>query len=424
MRRYEQLVLILGDLAVFYLALAATLYIRGGREMLSEFWDIYALPFSILAMLWIGLFFFFDLYTRKPFRSWTHFFQGFIQTIIASTVLSIMFFYLANVFGITPKTNLALFLILFTVGFIGWRMIVVRRWLLADNQIRTISLREITAEFIPLIDELRAYPFHQLVTDEKNAHTIVVGNELDGFSDISMYGHLLEGREVTDFASYYQNVFLRTPVEVVTPEWIIRSFRDTQKREFEVGKKIFDVLLSISVMIATIPVILIVPLLIKSTSRGPVFYKQTRVGRDGTLFILIKFRTMVQNAEINGVQWAQKNDPRVTRVGKWLRHSHLDEWPQLWNILKGDMSFIGPRPERPEIIETLERQIPFYSLRHTVKPGITGWAQVQYRYGATIDDAKRKLSYDLYYIQYRDLILDMKIIFQTFESLWKGEGRS
>jgi len=171
------------------------------------------------------------------------------------------------------------------------------------------------------------------------------------------------------------------------------------------------------------PLVVLIALAIKIDSHGPVFYRQKWVGRDDQEFELIKFRTMVHNAEEGiGVVWAKQNDSRVTRIGKFLRLTRLDELPQLINVLKEEMSFIGPRPERPEFVKELKEKIPYYPLRHSVKPGITGWAQVNYRYGASVDDAIEKLQYDLFYIQNMSLLLEIRIFLKTIQVVLFGKG--
>jgi lipopolysaccharide/colanic/teichoic acid biosynthesis glycosyltransferase len=164
-------------------------------------------------------------------------------------------------------------------------------------------------------------------------------------------------------------------------------------------------------------------LAIRLDSEGPVLYKQTRVGKGGRNFNVVKFRTMRVDAEaLSGPQWAGDNDPRVTRVGRFLRSSRLDEIPQLWCVLKGDMAFVGPRPERPEFVEWLSREIPYYSVRHMVRPGLTGWAQVKYKYGSTVEDAREKLQYDLFYIKNASIGLDLLIMFQTIKTVLLSRG--
>jgi len=176
-------------------------------------------------------------------------------------------------------------------------------------------------------------------------------------------------------------------------------------------------------LICSLPLLPFIALAIKVGSPGPILYRQARVGRGGKTFRCYKFRTMRRDAEADtGATWATDNDPRITRVGKFLRASRLDEIPQLWCVLKGDMHFVGPRPERPEFVEWLSKEIPYYGVRHTVRPGITGWAQVQYKYGNTLEDAREKLQYDLFYIKNASVGLDFWIVFQTIKIVLLGRG--
>jgi lipopolysaccharide/colanic/teichoic acid biosynthesis glycosyltransferase len=169
-----------------------------------------------------------------------------------------------------------------------------------------------------------------------------------------------------------------------------------------------------------LPLFPLIALAIKLDSHGPVLFKQKRVGRNGRNFDIYKFRTMVRDAEKNGAQWAVEKDPRVTRIGRILRRTRLDEVPQLWNVLKGDMSLVGPRPERPEFVEELAKEIPYYEQRHLVPPGLTGWAQVRYRYGASKEDAVRKLQYELYYVRHLSIMFDIEILLRTIPLVARG----
>jgi exopolysaccharide biosynthesis polyprenyl glycosylphosphotransferase len=182
-------------------------------------------------------------------------------------------------------------------------------------------------------------------------------------------------------------------------------------------------LASLVLLTLCFPLLPLVVLLIKAFSPGPVLYRQKRVGRNGTIFTCFKFRTMHKDAEADtGPTWARDDDPRITRIGRLLRMTRIDELPQLWNVLRGDMVFVGPRPERPEFVDWLNKEIPYYHLRHTVPPGITGWAQIRYHYGNSVQDAKEKLQYDLYYIKHRSLALDLLIIFQTIKTILLARG--
>lgn len=187
-----------------------------------------------------------------------------------------------------------------------------------------------------------------------------------------------------------------------------------------VFKRGFDIIGAVTGLLLTLPIWPIIALAIRLESPGPILFRQIRGGLHGTCFEILKFRSMRQNAEQNGVQWAVKNDPRVTQQCKFLRLSRIDEIPQLWNVLRGDMALVGPRPERPEFVEELTEEIPFYGRRHMVPPGLTGWAQIRYRYGATKEDALRKLQFDLYYIRHLSPGFDFQIILKTIPMMMKG----
>jgi len=235
----------------------------------------------------------------------------------------------------------------------------------------------------------------------------------------------LTGVPIMTLAEYYENFWYMVPVDHIGHDWFLRSqgFSMLGNPISNRIKRLFDISLAITILMISLPIILACALLIKLTSPGPVFFKQTRVGLRGKHFTIIKLRTMRQDAEKAGAQWAQDNDPRITKVGNFLRRSRLDELPQCWNVLKSDMSFVGPRPERPEFTQQLAQQIPYYDLRHLVKPGISGWAQVIFPYGASVEDAVKKLQYELYYIKQQSLLLDLNIILRTTFTVFQRSGR-
>jgi len=233
----------------------------------------------------------------------------------------------------------------------------------------------------------------------------------------------LSGIDVLDAPSFYEEVMGKLFIEDTRPSWFIFSdgFRITALKR--VYKRLFDVALSVIGLTIASPLMPVIALLIKVNSPGPVFFRQVRVGEREKNFMLYKFRTMCEDAENEtGAVWAQQNDTRVTHIGNILRKTRFDEIPQLFNVMKGDMSLIGPRPERPEFVEKLKEIIPYYSERHFVKPGITGWAQVKYRYGASVEDAVEKLRYDLYYIKNLSFFLDMLIVLETVKVVLFGRG--
>jgi sugar transferase (PEP-CTERM system associated) len=234
----------------------------------------------------------------------------------------------------------------------------------------------------------------------------------------------LNGIQILDAPSFYELVQGKLMLESITPSWFIFSSGFRRTTLFSLCKRTVDIVLSIVGLILTAPFFPFIAIAIKIDSPGPVFFRQLRVGNKEKPFNLFKFRTMRQDAEAeSGAKWAEKNDPRITRLGGFLRGSRIDELPQLINVLKGDMSFVGPRPERPEFVEKLKLVIPYYSKRHFICPGLTGWAQVRYPYGSTIEDAVEKLRYDLYYIKNICPFLDTLIFFETIKVVLFGRGR-
>jgi sugar transferase (PEP-CTERM system associated) len=231
------------------------------------------------------------------------------------------------------------------------------------------------------------------------------------------------GIHVIDYLDFMERETETVDLNALQPGWLIFSdgFRSSLLRR--ACKRSFDIVSSLALLLLTLPLMLLACLLIMIESPGPVLYRQKRVGLAGRPFVLLKFRSMCADAEKDGApRWAQTGDARVTRVGRFIRRARIDELPQLWNVLQGDMSFVGPRPERPAFVDDFCREIPFYAERHCVKPGITGWAQTNYPYGASLDDARNKLSYDLYYAKNHGLFLDLIILLQTIRVILWADG--
>lgn len=274
----------------------------------------------------------------------------------------------------------------------------------------------------PVVGQLEQ--LRSLCRDEGVSRVVVALRErrgkvpLDRLLDVRMDGVQVEERE-----AMYERLTGKLAVESMRPSYLIFGQGFAKDHMTMVSKRLLDVVAAAVGLVLSLPLALATALLIKLTSRGPVFFCQERTGQDGVPFKLIKFRTMRVDAEKeSGPVWAQKNDARVTPIGRFLRLSRLDEIPQFLNILAGQMSFVGPRPERPHFVEQLKQSIPFYPLRHTVKPGLTGWAQVRHPYGASIEDAQEKLRYDLYYIKNMGLLFDVSIMFRTIAVILRGSG--
>jgi len=263
---------------------------------------------------------------------------------------------------------------------------------------------------------------------EKPWSVIVVGVGAKNLSEEigeALMNARLAGNYIMDFSEFYESMWKKVPVEYLQPQWFVfeKGFHLLNNPLGLRIKRLIDVLLSLTLFLLTWPIMLMTACAVRLESSGPVFYRQIRTGKDEIPFEIIKFRSMTRDAERDGARWAQKNDSRVTRVGHLIRLLRIDELPQLWNVLRGDMSFIGPRPERPEFNILLAEEIPYYQLRHLIRPGISGWAQILYPYGASVQDAKEKLSYDLYYIKNHSLLLDLMIVLKTIQVVLFGKGR-
>jgi sugar transferase (PEP-CTERM system associated) len=232
----------------------------------------------------------------------------------------------------------------------------------------------------------------------------------------------LTGVRVEDAATTYERITGKILVDDLRPSWLIFSDGFQASRVTRVVKRAFDLVLAVVGFVPAAPLMLATAIAVRLDSPGPALYCQERVGENGRIFTLCKFRSMRIDAERGTPVWAKDRDDRVTRVGRFIRLTRLDELPQLWNVLRGDMSFVGPRPERPFFVEQLAEAIPFYTARHAVKPGVTGWAQVKYRYGASIEDALEKLRYDLYYIKHLSLVFDFTILIDTVKVIMSGKG--
>jgi sugar transferase (PEP-CTERM system associated) len=261
---------------------------------------------------------------------------------------------------------------------------------------------------------------------QHNVEEIVVSvqNRRGGFPIKELLDCKLQGVKVTDAATFFERETCQIRVDSLQPSWLVfgGGFDQSFARTFM--KRSFDLICSMIILALTFPLMLLAALLIWFEDRGPIFYAQERVGKDGKSFKVLKFRSMRVDAEKAGKpQWAAQNDPRVTRVGNFMRKTRIDELPQILNVFKGEMSFVGPRPERPYFVEQLIEVVPYYNVRHSIKPGITGWAQVRYGYGSSAEDALQKLQYDLYYVKNNSLFLDFLILINTLKVVLFRSGR-
>jgi sugar transferase (PEP-CTERM system associated) len=232
----------------------------------------------------------------------------------------------------------------------------------------------------------------------------------------------LRGVVIENSSTLLERLTAKLPLDGLNPSTLIFTEGFRMSATQQLLRRLLSLAVAFLALVICLPFIPLIILAVRLSSPGPVFFSQTRVGRRGCPFTAYKFRTMRQDAEANGAVWAAKEDPRVTPIGGFMRKTRLDEIPQLWNVLRGDMAFVGPRPERPEFVQWLSKEIPFYDLRHMIRPGITGWAQVRYRYGASLEETKRKLEYDLYYVKHQSIGLDLLIMFETIKTIILRRG--
>lgn len=266
-----------------------------------------------------------------------------------------------------------------------------------------------------LLETVRKQKVHRVIVAMPDRRGTIPMREL---LDLRMLGVKIE-----EATSWLEKISGKIEVENLYPSWLVFGEGFRRSNAFRFTRRVVSVVISLVGLVLALPLVPFVMLAIKLDSKGPVLYKQARVGKAGRVFNVIKFRTMREDAEAaSGPQWAGDNDPRVTRIGRFLRTSRLDEIPQLWCVLKGDMAFVGPRPERPEFVKWLSEEIPFYGVRNMVRPGLTGWAQVKYKYGSTVEDAREKLQYDLFYMKNASIGLDLMIMFLTIKTVVLRRG--
>jgi sugar transferase (PEP-CTERM system associated) len=329
-------------------------------------------------------------------------------------------------------------LVIFLAAIITWRLIFLRftsssqldeRILMVGTgpTARTIA-RQIQGQHdfgyrvVGFVDE-NTDNLLQLVHDRAVDRIVVAVSDRRGRLPL---GELLEaklsGIEVEDATTIYERLTGKILIDDLKPSWMIFSNGFVVSKATRVLKRAIDLVLAAIVLTLGAPLMLLTAIAVRLDSAGPILYSQERVGENGRLFTVYKFRSMRADAETGTPIWAQTGDTRITRVGRFIRATRLDELPQLWNILKGAMSFVGPRPERPFFVDQLKQEIPYYQQRHAVKPGLTGWAQVKYQYGSSVEDAMEKLRYDLYYIKHLSIALDLSILFDTVKVILFGKG--
>jgi exopolysaccharide biosynthesis polyprenyl glycosylphosphotransferase len=447
----KKTLLILGDLAVMYLSLLATLMIRYDWRPSGYDWGMHFSPFSTIFFFWLLTFYISDLYNLHAAVNNSRLWKMIGRAFAASSLISVLFFYLSPTAEIAPKTNLAIFIGVFLAAFVVWRRFF--NWALASylpkNNIAIVGRNRLVDE---LLTELKGKPHLgfsiSFIIDEKTAEKEIAGTPV--FSNLKDLPELIEKRKVSNvilvempdsenlrallfeclslkisfinLVDFYESITGKVPIDAIGKMWFLENLSEGNKAAFDGIKRFADLILALLIFVITLPFWPLIALLIKIESRGQVFSKQIRAGEGGKSFKMVKFRTMKN--EGNNHAPTTDGDKRITRLGNFLRKTRLDEVPQVINIIKGEMSFVGPRPERPELIAELEKQIPFYRERMLVKPGITGVDQTSGEYHSpSYEDTLKKLQYDLFYIKNRSLYLDIAILLKTIRTVLSRGGK-
>lgn len=454
--KIKKIILVVGDIAILYLSLYLTLMIRYQGLEIEERWAQHFWPFSFIFAIWMIIFYISGIYSLQIARTNWIFYSILLKSLIWCSIVAMAFFYLIKP-GIAPKTNLLIEFLILVLLIIFWRQIFnllvkIKPW---QNNVLIIGLNQETLALAreindnpqlglkvigiiknngenpldkeKILDVEILNPPHSLLALIKIKKIKTIITALNPHHNPDLVNKLYECIALKiyffDLPAFIEKFTGKIPVNSIGQIWFLENLKESQKVVYEISKRFLDIFLSLILLIITLPFLPLLYLIVKMNSHGPFLFMQIRTGKLGKKFLAIKIRTMHKNAEINGPQWAVKNDSRITRSGRLMRKIRIDEIPQLINILRGEMSFIGPRPERPEFIEKLEKKIPYYNERLLIKPGLTGWAQINFPYGSSEADAMEKLQYDLYYIKNRSFLLDLSIILKTVKTVLSGGGQ-
>jgi len=439
--KIKQIILFAGDIIILYLTLYFTLLIRYLEQPTINDWQTHFGPFTWVFIFWLIIFYISDLYNLHLAVNNARFFKLTVRSEIIAGALSAVFFYVNPNINIAPKTNLIIYLIIFFILFTLWRRFF--NYLLhtqlpknniliigSNNQVQEIitltqekpHLGYFVTDVIDTRDESEIGSLKSKIKNQKINTIILASNPRESSSLRSeLFSCLPLNIKIMNLPNFYEEVTGKIPIEAINQMWFLENLSQGKKIGFDALKRIYDFALAIIIFVITLPFWFIIACLIKLESKGPVFYLSIRTGRNNKNFKLIKFRTMREDN--NDRTLTRANDPRITKFGSIMRKTRIDEIPQVINVLKGQVSFVGPRPERPELIQELERVVPFYNERLLVKPGLTGWDQVSGEYHSpSVEDTLKKIQYDLFYIKNRTIYLDLSIILKTIATVLSRGG--
>lgn len=440
----ETFVLIIGDLIALFAALWLSLFIRYGEIPGANLMRLHLSIFSVVFIIWIIVYSIAGLYDKLNFFSERKFSRGLIRAQIVNSALAVAFFYLVPSLAITPKTTLFIYVVVSFILLYVWRELLVTRLPLRRKQRALLiasgeEMRHFQEEMdnnprygiacVAVINLDEADPEElqrdiASIIEREQVHLVIVDlyHEKAQAMISSLYTFLFSQVVFVNFHQLYEAVFNRIPLSIVTHSWFVENISPRSKETYDILKRTLDIVVSVVLGIITLPISVAVVLAIKWQDGGSVFFTQDRIGKDNKIIRNIKFRTMSPHKEVDGLS----KNPEVTRVGAFLRKTRIDELPQIVNVLRGDLSLIGPRPEVPVLVKQYEQEVPYYPVRHLIKPGLSGWAQLYQKDPPKISaDAYKtgiKLSYDLYYIKNRSLFLDLRIALKTIATLLSRSG--
>ncbi|MBI2022984.1 exopolysaccharide biosynthesis polyprenyl glycosylphosphotransferase [Candidatus Giovannonibacteria bacterium] len=444
--KLKKLILFFGDVAILYFSLFAALALRYGpldmqSDSITSAWKTHQIPFLWIYAIWILVFYSAGMYDWEKFTPSRRYYTGrvVLNSMLANFAIAIALFYSIRSFSITPKTNLILVSIISAGLLWAWRTLFLHI-ISKGAKIKVIFFgsTEETKWFADYVNQNPSLGYKiEVVTAEedirnalkkKPADLIVVEpNALENKELVKMFYEVLPmGISIMNFAEFHEHLTGKVPTSLITESWFLENLMELNKQSFETMKRGIDIIGGAVILAITFLFYPIVGLFIILDSEGPVLFRQARAGKNGKAFSLVKFRSMVKGAEeISGLKESSggKKDARITRVGKILRKIYIDELPQVINIIKGEMSFVGPRPERPEFVKVLKTKVPYYDMRLLVRPGITGWAQISMKNDASVEDAPEKLQYDLYYIKNRTITMDLAIMLKTLTTMLGRSGK-
>lgn len=440
----ESLVLLLGDIFAFIISLWLALFIRNG-EIPSEWTFLENItPFSILFLIWITFFFIAGLYEKKRIVQRKRLPELLVKTQIFNSIVAIVFFYSFPYFGVAPKTILFLTIIVSLILSFIWRVYAISKLnikskskaLLIATGSNALALKEeinLNPQSNFFIHQMidtgnnSAFNFQEIlnIIKKENIKVIIVDSRSELVLPIlpELYKLIFSNINFVDFYDLYEDVFDRLPVSLIDYGWFLENISTEKRDTYEFLKRVMDIVLLVPAFIISIPFYIFAYIGIKIQDGGPVFIIQKRIGKNGALINIIKFRSMNRNE----TDISRTTDNKVTKFGSFLRVSRIDELPQLINVIKGDLSLVGPRPELPSGVKLYQDQIPYYNVRHIIKPGLFGWAQLYHEnhphHGVDVVETENKLSYDLYYIKHRSFPLDIIIALKTIKILLSRQGR-